>query len=141
MISVRRSFRTSWIAKAVLWLGLFGFALGWANACLAHEPLQGVGGMEQQAAAPAHAPHGPGDADSHACNAALDDCQSLCNAQQNLLPKSEPPRGLDGAAWLPAIPAFAVAWAVDRAPAQRPPQTRTSPPRLAVVLRFLRLTL
>lgn len=140
MILVRRSFANRWLAKAVLWLGLFGFAIGWANACLVHEPLQGGGGIEH-AAAPMQAPHGADDVDPHGCDAAQDACQSLCTAQQNLLPKSEPPRGLDGAAWLPAMPAFAVAWAVDRSAAPRPAQTRISPPRLAVVLRFLRLTL
>jgi hypothetical protein len=132
MFSTQRCLRTGWAAKAWLLLGLFGLVVGSANACVQHELQQGVSG---------HAQHLLGDADPHQCNALLDDCESLCDAPQNLLPKSQPQRLLDGSAWPPAIVAFAAAWAVDRTPVPRPPQTRISPPSPSVVLRFLRLTL
>ena len=132
MYSTRQCLRTSWAAKALLLLGLFGFIVSWANACVEHEPLQKVGGYAQQRL---------GDVDPHECNAVLDGCESLCDAPQSLVPKSEPPRLLDGATWPPAIPAFAATWAVDRAPPPGHPETTTSPPSISVVLRFLRLTL
>ena len=135
MTSTRRRLRTSWAAKALLLLGLFGFIVGWANACVQHEPPPHAGGYEQSQ-------HGPGDADPHDCGVMPDGCESLCGVQQSLVPKTEPPRSSDGAAWLPAIHAFAAAWASDAVVPERPPQTGTSPPpSVSVVLRFLRLTL
>lgn len=132
MDSTRQRLRSSWVAKALLLFGLFGFLVGWANACVQHELQQGVGGYAQ---------HRLVDVDPHECNAVLDDCESLCEAPQSLVPKSEPSRLLDGTAWPPAVPAFAATWAVDRAPPPGHPETRVSPPSPSVVLRFLRLTL
>jgi hypothetical protein len=119
----------------LLLLGLFGFIVGWANACVGHEQVA------QWPAPPGHAQHGAGDADPHECDALLDGCESLCDVQQSLVPKSEPPRPLDSPAWPPAIHAFAAAWGSNRVAPERRPQTRTSTPGVSVVLRFLRLTL
>ena len=131
MTSMRRRLRTSWAAKALLALVLFGFIVGWANACVQHER-----------APPGHAQHEAGDADPHDCGVMPDGCESLCDMQQSLVAKTEPPRLLDGAAWPLAIHAFAAAWGSDPVVPERPPQTRTSPPpSVSVVLRFLRLTL
>lgn len=133
MVSTRCFLRTDWFTKALLLLGLFGLIVGQAHACVQYGLQQSAGGMPSTTQQSTH--------ESHDCDAAVDSCESLCDASQSLLPKSEPQRWLDGAAWLPPMPAFAVAWAVDRSAAQRRPQTRFSPPRLAVALRFLRLTL
>jgi hypothetical protein len=144
MTSTRRRLRTSWAAKALLLLGLFGFIVGWANACVQHQPPPHAGGYEQAAqrpAPPGHAQHGPGDADPHECDAMLDGCESLCDLAQSLVPKTEPPRALDGTAWPAAIPTVAAAWASDRVAPEARPETRTALPSVSVVLRFLRLTL
>ena len=131
MTSTRRRLRTSWAAKALLALGLFGFTAGWANACVQHEP-----------APPGYAQHEAGDADPHECDAMPDGCESLCDVQQSLVPKAEPPRLLVGAAAPTAIYTLAAAWGSDPVAPERCPQTRTSPPpSVSVVLRFLRLTL
>jgi hypothetical protein len=127
MTATRRFLRTSWAAKALLFFGLLGFVVSWANACLLHEPMHA--GSYQQAA------------ELHDCDPALQDCESSCDPQQGLAATSEPARWLDGVAWPPALPAFAAAWAIERvSPAWRP-QTTIGPPGIPVVLRFLRLTL
>lgn len=144
MTSTRRHLRTSWAAKALLLLGLFGFIVGWANACVQHESQWQAGDHGQAAlwpAPPAHAPHGLGEADPHECDPMLDGCESLCDAAPILVTKTEPPRPLDGTAWHAAIHTIAATWASDRVAPEGRPKTRTSPPSVSLVLRFLRLTL
>ena len=140
MTSTRRTFRTSWAAKALFLLGLFGFVAGWANACIVESPQQQQAGAYEQAAQ-GHAQHRSGDAGLHECNAALEDCASPCDKQQGPIPTPESPRMPDGTAWPAAIHAIAAVWAIDRVAALEHPQTRTSPPGVSVLLGFLRLTL
>jgi len=144
MTSSRRSLRANWAARVLFLLGLFGFAVGWANACIHHQPLQLGGGYERAVQAPAsaqHAHHAPADTDVPDCDAASNDGAGLCDSPQRATATSDAPRLLDGAAWPPAIHAVAAAWAVARIAPQGRPQARTSPPGISVVLRFLRLTL
>jgi hypothetical protein len=140
---MRRCLRTSWAARGLFLLGLLGFVVGWANACVHPQPLQLAGGYEQAAPAVAgHTHHAPGGTEPHDCDAASEGSAGLCDGQQRATPKPEAPRLLDGAAWPAAIHAVAAAWVIDRGPPQGCPQTRTtSPPGISVVLRFLRLTL
>jgi hypothetical protein len=144
MTSMRRCLGTTWAARALVLLGLLGFVVGWANACVHPQPPQLAGGYELATPTPAppgHAHHAPGDIDAHACNAASDDAVGLCDSPQRATPKSEAPRLLDGAAWHAAIPALAAAWVLDRVAPHARPQTSPSPSGISVVLRFLRLTL
>ncbi len=137
MFATRRRPRTHWAAQALLCLGLFGFVIGWAHACIVEQPGQHAGAHAQAG----HAQHRPGDAGLPECSAEQERCAAACDEPQGVVPKVESPRALDGTAWPPAIHAVALSWDFDRGSRNEVPQPRISPPDIPLVLRFLRLTL